>query len=1334
MNTHTRMREKMASFVGRLMCTSLLVCSIGIISAPVHAASTAVTIDTSPLIIQPSLPPNIMLMLDDSGSMAWDFMPDANYLMGATTYNNGDVLVDIDALRYAGNNGTYYDPSVTYTPPVKADGKSSYTTPAGMDTAFVDGFLSTATVDVTQYASDSFCDYNNVSARNCVSGSSTSYHYFKYYTPFAITTTQTSTYATNPTCSSGSTLVKDGSSNNGLCKSGSGSNISYKQPSNTGCGSDTYLPASLQCQKNTPVTNTYYLFTYTVPGTNGGYTRKYVGKTGDCANANLASSVCSESKAAQQNVANWFSYYRTRIMMAKSGLMTAFSTLDKTYRVGFGSINNNNSSDINATGLSNNKYNGKNLAAIRVFGDGTGTSQKAAMWTWTQNITPNGGTPLRVALDALGQYYQNETQPWQTDPSATSGAKGSDELACRASYAILTTDGFWNESDGSVTGIGDQDGQAGPTIAGPTSQDYTYVPLPPFADTSKVPTYSTPPYPPTGWTCPSGYSLTGTTCYKGTKTTPATAVCNKGDSYDTASLRCLGTLTASGTTYSNTLADVAMKYWLTDLRPASNEVPTNNFDRAFWQHMTTFTMGLGFVPQDANGNAMPMDKIAKWANGDQSQAIAGFSWPKPSASNGGSINNISDLAHAAINGHGGFYSATNPQTFSSGLKDALNRASERVGSGASLAANSTQLQNGTVAYQASYYTVKWTGDLVALPIDSSTGAIAARSAWNAAGKMPAAASRKIYSYNPSSSTYLAFSASGSTPPALSGKQLAVLGTDDTSRASMVNYLRGDSSNEVTNGGIYRNRSTVLGDIIDSQPVYVGAPLANQFLNQSFTGSSGYTQFASDKSKRTGVIYVAANDGMLHGFDASTGAELYAYLPGAVITDSSTNGIRDLANPDYGVALSAPHQYFNDGELTVADVYMGSAWKTVLVGTTGRGLAKSIYALDVTDPANVKFLWERSANDGNSDGNSQYIGQMTGKPVIAQTSISSWSVLMGNGYNSAGGVSALLQFELSTGLLSVHKTTDTTGLAAPAVWMDNATSGISNVAYAGDLSGNVWSFSLNSGGTAFTPTSNSAGKLLFTATDSGGTAQPITSGLLVGKNAQTGDVWVFFGTGKYLTSTDLSNTNPQTWYGLIVTKGATSSYKDIGSQTEQNRKSLVQRYITAETSGSSSSAPARTVTTTAQATTSMNGKSGWYMDLLQPSVDAKGTVTYIKQGERMVTPNQFQGNLLLGTTRIPTATDLCNPSGTGWVMALDPFTGTSPQSDFFDINGDGKVNSSDRVGSTPAAGMGFSSLPNNPIFVGSQMLINFQNNQNKNVATSGGGNKFSRVSWRELISP
>lgn len=1267
MTTPIPVRKPFGTFMSRLLSTGLSVWMLGVIFTPALAAT--VPVDQSPLIIQRSLPPNLVVILDDSGSMAWDVMPDWPYLSDQSA----------DGLRSSDINGVYYNPEVTYTPPPKADG--TLYPDADFNDAWIDGFNTNS----TKFRLGAYDGSKDSSRNGGPSGSDIVY------------SAQSNSGAYNATCNgyTGWSTVYPGycysSTNYGNSDFKYNGNFYYYSCSNGG----DYRSSDAKCLRNT-------FFVYTVKGSGSNYTKHYVGnRTGACSAASLSSSVCKDTAADRKNVANWFSYYHTRMLMAQSGLMSAFSTLDSTFRVGFGSINGKNDSGLPADRAT---YSGKTIATVAPFGDEYPAKQKTKFWDWLAGSVASGGTPLLASLDSVGQYYQSE-QPWTgmpSDPDYTTAA-ASQQLACRQSYTILTTDGFWNGT--APPAVGDVDGTAA-TITGPDNRTYTYTPAPPYTDfSSEDKSYS-------------GTQTNASSCK--TKYRNLTGSNNGWSSayYNSSTRVCEFNYTeVTGAAYSNTLADYAMKYWVTDLRPdLDNEVPSNDADPAFWQHMATFTLGLGFSPLYADQTTeIPMDRVFAWANGDMSKAIPNFSWPKPS---GDSINNIADLAHAGVNGHGGFYAANTPDAFAAGLKDALKRASERVGTGASLAANSTQLQSGTTIYQSNYWTAKWKGDLKALSLDPVTGAIASSPTWTASGQLPTPNARNIKTFNPGApagSQFVDFKVgTGGALPSLSSAQHTALSKVDgnaTNEANLINYLRGSNAKEQAQGGSYRNRDNVIGDIVNSQPVHVGAPRPNLFSKATFSGSGAYAAFASGKANRTGVVYVASNDGMLHGFNGATGVELFAYLPGRVITA----GVSALASADYGGSVE--HKFFNDGEIAVADAFIGSpaAWTSVLVATTGRGEARTVYALDVTDPADVKFLWERYADDGKA--NSGYIGQMTGKPVIAQTSDGTWSVLLANGYNSPAGKSALLQFDLKTGALSVHKTTDGTGLAAPSVWKEVPDNGLSTIAYAGDASGNVWSFRLNTIDGS-TPTPSSSGVLLFTAKDAAGNAQPITGTMLTGKDPDSGNTWVFFGTGRYLTTTDLTDLSAQSWYGLIVD----SSTDGLAVDSSKTRTDLVARAITNET------ANGRSVTTLAEAAdddAEITGKSGWYIDLKSPVNGA--------EGERMVTANQFQGGLLYATTRIPLATNPCKPSGRGWLMAVDPFTGASPKSSVFDTNGDGVIDDSDSVGGSPASGLGSSSLPNNPIFIGGRWYITYDDGQLGTGMPPPGDGSFDRVSWRELIA-
>lgn len=1446
----SKWRKSLGGTCGRFMLMVLIVLCVGMANSP---AVASVSVDQSPLTTQLTLPPNITLLVDDSGSMNWDYMPDVNYLCNtarnnwsscsSSGYMSNNYLIDIE--RSSSLNGAYYNPNQSYALPVRADG-SSYPTPT-FPMGYVNPYSSFASANSSSDSSATastvdITDYNNYGASGSGletrMGPSADNGLFNYFTQFSQTVTNTLTAAATLSCPSNYTY----NTSTGQCVKNSNHN-STQSPTHTCPSGYSYQSSgtySGQCTEVVTTINTANLFTYELPvgsaGAITGYNFYYVAKSAsDCAIAengivvtsgngvtgnnglgNNASgfstsygstppiptttissvattaptpSSCIVDPTVQQNVADWFSYYRTRVMMAKAGIMSAFSTLNGSFRVGFASIDNGNAGSgssiynrtdynalTNAVGSANTTKETVGsyfvyLANVAPFNytdptSGTtttvnGNTQKVNMWSWAAALSPGGGTPTVSALAAIGQYYGTDAptagtaSAWASmasDPNYSSSNQTT-YLGCRASYTILTTDGFWNVSYGGST-VTTNYASSKVSQTGANGASYSLAAnTPPFAE---------------------GYGTNGSGATVSTSNTPSEV----------------------------TLADVADYYWATDLQPnVTNEVPTNTADPAFWQHMTTFTMGLGFPPvtiTPSSASANNASSVFSWSQQTTGSAIANFSWGAAASSSGG-IENIADLAHAGVSGRGGYYSITNPSDFQAGLTDALARAAQRLGSGASLAANSTQLTSGTDAFQATYYTGTWMGDLKEYSVDPNTGAIGQTPAWDAASLLPpntatttatpqTAASRVIYTHNASDSATSGYTnfvvSSTGTPPALSSTQLANLGSTTVAQANMVNYLRGDASNEQRKGGAYRDRTTtVLGDIVDSQPIYESGPNANEFYGQTFLGSSSYANFVTNEANREAVVWVAANDGMLHAFDAITGLEVYAYLPGAVLSDT-TNPISNLANSSYGTGTTVPHAYFNDGILTIADAYDGTNWHTVLVGTTGRGTAKAVYALDVTNPQSVSFLWERSAGDG-VDSNSLYIGQITGQPVIAQTGSAAgeWSVLVGNGYNSPNGAAALLQFNLFTGALTVHTTTDTgttnynvtsnmstdttannftlttsttsttgNGLAAPAVWEDSATNGISTKAWAGDLNGAVWQFTLNNidsnGGTDDT-TPSSSGTQVFQATDASGNVQPITGGMLAGEDPNTGNVWLFFGTGRYLTSTDWSNLAGQTWYGVIAENNSgtplTCSTATSGSGCGV-RSALVQRQIIYEQAATSSESAARVITTSDTATpvndTASGGQNyqGWYIDLLEPQPNTSGPDSgdlADQQGERIVTPNQFEGNLLLATTRLPLASDPCNPSGSGWVMAVSPFSGTNPSTEFFDLNGDGVVNSSDTVNvngkSEPAGGIGFSSLPNNPIFTGTSMMVSFNNGSNGSFATSGASGSVTRVSWRELIN-
>lgn len=1212
-------------------------------------AQAAVSIDQSPLILQNPLPPNIVLMLDDSGSMGWDYMPDWGYLTSTT--GSGPVNSSV--------NSIYYNPAVTYTPPVHADG-TSYTNQTDITKVPVDGFDATSDlVDLTNYN-------GNYDTRKIDYSSSTSYD----------------TIYSNVSSGSACTTLKN----------------------DTG-GSSSYYS---RWSKNCTVTYSVGFFQYSTGAAAGPYTVHYVANTSCGTQSNCVTSTDDSGAAAPKgiaagtNIANWFAYYHTRILTTKTGLTLAFSTLDPSYRLGFGSINNSG-----ATWIKDNvpyvDKSGRRIAEVAKFGDGTNGTQKANFWTWiTDEVNAYGGTPLRKSLKAVGEYYQT-AQPWQsTDANNT-----VQEYACRPSYTILTTDGFWN---GDSPSVGNADNTNGTKITEPS--DYQYKPIAPFMDS-----------------------------------------------------------------YSDTLADVAMTYWETDLRPSTkNEVPTTPDDPAFWQHMTTFTMGLGWDPEPylkkgSGDETLTLPQIFDWAR--TGTAPTGFSntdniWPKPAADD---INNIADLAHAAVNGHGDFFSVKTPDELIDGLKSALKKIGEQPGAGNAVTLSDTTLPadstkaDAIFRFRGTYYTGQWSGVLTAEKYDTTTTQPSYTPFWTSNDLTPSfstvnterLSNRNVWTSKPGNgnkTTSVAFRQASD----LSATQQTDLGAYSVSTVSaqtMINYLLGDNTYaQGSTGGTLRKRDSFLGDIVSSTPVLVAAPNADLYASATFTGAKEYSTFVKNEASRAPLVYVAANDGMLHAFrvtegagyardgssvssisDQAAGTEVYAYMPAAVLTQTGDGSITNLANPEYGVVdkvsgtQPVPHQYYNDGRITVQNVYFNNAWHTVLVGTTGRGPAKALYALDITDPsvlmnpatAENALLWERSAGDGKSG--SEYIGEMVGAPVIAQVkdgNKTSWAVFIGNGYNSNKDSAALLQFDLESGDLTVHKTDDSVtsnGLAEPGLMQPDKTSGVSTFAFAGDLKGHLWKFDLSN--------ASSTGSVAFNAQDSNGKAQPITSLVSLAYDGATDSTFALFGTGKYLATNDTNDDQVQTWYGVRVGKGAdlsgTSSPITPVVDDATPRSDLVERYAFDDSSGNRA-------TSTQSSEIDMNDKAGWFMDLPQ-------------NGERIVNRTQFIGGKAVVTTLIPKVNDPCNTVPAGAVMGVDPFTGANQEKDyglgattisFKDANGNTVTKTVAINGKVFTAGpsAGVTAVTN----ADGSIFITF-NTMSSGLASlpplNLGGAQAERLSWREL---
>jgi hypothetical protein len=305
------------------------------------------------------------------------------------------------------------------------------------------------------------------------------------------------------------------------------------------------------------------------------------------------------------------------------------------------------------------------------------------------------------------------------------------------------------------------------------------------------------------------------------------------------------------------------------------------------------------------------------------------------------------------------------------------------------------------------------------------------------------------------------------------------------QASVVlNYIRGDRSLERDKaGGIFRLRYSLLGSIINSRPVF--APVGD------------------------GIVVVGANDGMVHGFDATNGNEIFGYVPSMLLP-----GLENLTETPYQFTYSA------DGELRYRNIATN---QHIVAGGLGAG-GKGLFVLDVTTPADPAVLFELSGNDGSHiDANHYlpYLGHIYGRPTIARLPDNEWYVVAGNGYGSGAGP-LLVLIRISDGVITTIGPNPAlvddaeNGLSAPAL-VDVNSDGKVDFAYAGDLQGNLWRFDL---------TGRFATRL-FAA----GAGKPITVEPDIARHPSGVGIMIYFGTGRLLNVSDVDDQSTQSIFGI-----------------------------------------------------------------------------------------------------------------------------------------------------------------------------------------------------------
>ena len=940
---------------------------------------------------------------------------------------------------------------------------------------------------------------------------------------------------------------------------------------------------------------------------------------------------------------NYLFYHHSRHSLARSVLLEVFADRDEQIRLGFTTLHHGGEAG-KVWQITPNTAPKPILYRIPVLQDGglfTGKNRRDFLDHVTNYYVNDGyhrSTPLRSPLHNAGKYFSDTT-------SSDNPYKAGDKtFSCRQNISILVTDGgYYRET---ASGWDDWDSTPDRARATPivstTGAHYRYEPVAPYRDR------------------------------------------------------------ANGQKYNNTLADVAMYYWLNDLVPDSvgevgtNNVPTTGRDPAFWQHMRTYAISFG------EGESLDTS-VAPGLPGARNPSGR---WLNPAADGQSAV--MEDLWHAAVNGHGQYFASTDNVGLARALRAVLDEANPGKGPGSTNAASAylfTDVQSGEVLqFSASYNASDLSSSLVACKLGT---ACADGVVWDASERLAALQQDKakklerniLFTADPAAATLKPFQWEN-----LSGAQKMALANGDKDLGEeTVRYLRGDATLDdttiahpdstdaegakwrtraelVVNGSVYRN---VLGMIVHGSPTFIGAP--EDIRTELTKVHSGYEDFQHAHKDRPTMLYVASNDGMVHAFltESKTlsvnsgngitttrtfeaGDEVFAFIPSAAINKN----MRDFTRTSFAIN----QHYLLDGALNYSEVKIGNQWKTVLVGSMGAAggaddAPPAVFALDVTDPGNPKLLWEKT---------DPAMGQTMGTPVIAPMADGKWSVFIGSGPNQGKTTSnsAILKIDVESGDVTVLQSTDMAATSKGGILglhvVDADHDGYADTIYAGDLAGNVWKVS------NLDKKAGSAAQYarLFQA------PQPITAPL-TSTTQENGTRWLFFGAGRALTDGDLIDTKTvRTWYGI----------QDTGALVKDNE--LVERHYEVIKNFQRNNAEGATtdaVVMNYAVAGDMDGKKGWKIPLNQ-SGDA-ATPGY------MLLQNRIRNGLLVGQMNFsikpePSCEGL---NATSRLMVLDPFTGSvSPDADHktnIDVNDDGKVDENDMYsGTTSGAVSGANGAP------------------------------------------
>ncbi|MBT9550004.1 MAG: hypothetical protein IV088_04070 [Hydrogenophaga sp.] len=975
------------------------------------------------------------------------------------------------------------------------------------------------------------------------------------------------------------------------------------------------------------------------------------------------------------NILNWYRYYSNRQLATSTAIGLALadtdangapnnpSKLDNELRIGYMPINQSHSSPlVTPPGATSPVTLSR---GVRVLS--RGSTDNNNLFNWLNGMVSQGGTPLHNAVERAADYYGRRNgvteYAWRTDPTSNS----SPEMNCRRSFNLLFSDGGW--SSGTPWG---------PTAAG---LDYDNI-----------------------------NGLQTFTRTRADGTTESFQYMKSGINTLAGRLQYVP-FPSTGT---GGLADITARYyWHEDMRagaePAGldNNIQTRPGQPTFWQNMTTYTVGYLIEPSgEATGTGLTFNQIEQYKT---NYTLYGSGAPTvfPPFPTGDLISNndlqtrVDDFIHAGYTGGARSFSARSADDVKSIFNTILAEILSASGRDAGVSVNTGGGDNSTLAgrlkYTVSYRTMDNSGDIQARQL-AADGSETGVTAWSANQLMPGHAARRVFTMHDLNQPVDFIGTFSGLPTDVrsalaTGPDAGRIPTNDR----FINYLRGDNTALDAQGTLFRQRSSRVAAMVNPPAVFMGDARDygyDQDGSGGVDGRSSYVDYTNRKRGYPKSLFVATNAGTMHAFSAAAGTELAAVMP-----RRSLRRMLNFAAEPYNF------EYVLDGPITENDIFdrrkadsdgltaatEWRAWRHLGIGTGGRG-ERLVYAVNSPIkpgatpnriPDREDFLWETGPDviDG-ADGSDVTTGYMSNSARSGQTEDLSdatnaqrgrWIVAVNNGhYNGEpnGEKAGLVVLDAVSGevirtipLPLGYSAGD--GLSGVTLLRSYGSNTRVVAAYAGDANGQLWKFNLSGDPSTWHV---EHGRPLFRVPGN----RPIY-GSPAWQAHDSGGFIVVFATGIMLEEDHLQDLGEQAIYGIWDRQTLDGSMLNGETFNPVTQTQLEERTIDQSSEQTRDAFLYYAIRGDATPQIDWDTQRGWFIRMRNVNQRDAG----LQPGERSIADVQNFGRSVIITTTVlrpPASGEMCSVADLpGNYVYIVNAQGASPElSRSFDVDGDGRL--------------------------------------------------------------